>query len=147
MTQVNDEARADGMRQCPKCKRWQSRKWGVCLSEFDTGIPCDGKPPLPAAPAGAAEAGDARRVVEALTETIREAASSCDSGTFRMPPDVARYIAENIVARRLLDAETGVGERPAPPRMDGNDVTRWSSRDWRRWLEQSTFGFGILRTC
>jgi hypothetical protein len=42
--------------QCPKCKRWQSHERGICLSEYDTGIPCDGKQPHPAAPADAEDA-------------------------------------------------------------------------------------------
>jgi hypothetical protein len=48
--------------QCPKCKRWQSHERGICLSEYDTGIPCDGKQPHPAAPADAGDAMSAFRI-------------------------------------------------------------------------------------
>lgn len=29
--------------QCPKCRRWQTKAWNRCHSEYDTGIPCDGE--------------------------------------------------------------------------------------------------------
>jgi hypothetical protein len=48
-----ERAMSGEMWQCPKCKRWQSHQRGVCLSEFDTGIPCDGKAPAPAASSAA----------------------------------------------------------------------------------------------
>jgi hypothetical protein len=48
-----ERAKAGVPWQCPKCKRWQSHKRGICMSEFDTGIPCDGKAPAPAASSAA----------------------------------------------------------------------------------------------
>lgn len=41
--------------QCPKCRRWQSKTFDRCMSEYDTGVPCDGvqpsvRPPAPPKP-------------------------------------------------------------------------------------------------
>lgn len=45
--------------------------------------------------------------IDRVAEIIRDRASQCDSGTFRMPVDVARYIASYIVERYSTASRAG----------------------------------------
>jgi hypothetical protein len=94
--------------QCPKCKRWQGHKRGICMSEFDTGVPCDGKQPHPAAPADAGDATKLTRYDYSEDPSSDYAAIiESDNGKYVKYEDHAAALA---AARRLLDAPPGVGE-------------------------------------
>jgi hypothetical protein len=109
--------------------RWQCGKCLRCGTMVDGVMNWDARGP--AAPAGAAEAGDVRKVVEALT-FIANLQKNLDGSSAEEAALTAESEAKRVLAaaRRLLDAETGVGERLATAIRKHRDQ-RGDDRCWR----------------
>jgi hypothetical protein len=58
-TTNTDSSDISGSWLCPKCKRWQMHQRNYCMSEYDTGIPCDGQKPGSSPPSAAPAAFEA----------------------------------------------------------------------------------------